>query len=135
MVLVRILLALCLAGCGGIGAGATRYLKQSAPFQQQLTNYQQQLKEIPGLPADQRKPRADALLARIRQSHAALRELKPTSKVKLVHQELDRLYELLEQFVETAATGTGDPSNPKLKRLSSDWATHLKALEQELNRL
>jgi len=133
--LIRILLVLCLAGCGGLGAGGTRYLKQSAVFQQQLTTYQQQLREIPGLPPAERKARADALLARIRESHTALRGLKPTSQVANVHRELDTLYGLLEQFVETAASGSGDPSDPKLKQLSSDWAAHLRALEQELNKL
>ena len=135
MALIRILLVMWLAGCGGLGAGGARYLKQSAVFQQQLTTYQQQLKEIPGLPPAQRKPRADDLLVRIRESHNALRELKPTSRVARVHQELDTLYGLLEQFVETAASGSGDPSDPKLKQLSSDWSTHLRALEQELNKL
>lgn len=130
------LIALLLWGCGGgLSTAATQYLKEASAYQADLQTYQTELRQIPRLPPAERKPAADRLAARIKERHAQLEKMQVPNSVSRVHQETLELYKTLEQFVDYASSGSGDPRDPKLKKISDDWARHLEALQVELNRL
>lgn len=123
--------ALLLVGCGGLDNKGIHYLKQSQPFQQNLTLYQQKLKEIGALPPEKRHAASDQLLAQVQAEHKKLGQLEPTPKVMPFHQELEALYGTMEAFVKSS----GDPSDPRVAKLAKEWADHLDKLNQELQHL
>ena len=124
--------ALLLVGCGGgLDSKGVHYLKQSQPFQQSLTVYQKALKEIGGLAPDKRAAAANDLLAQVQAEHKKLGQLEPTPKVMPVHQELEALYTTIEGFIKSS----GDPADPRVAKLTKEWADHLDKLNQELQHL
>jgi len=132
MKVLILMIALILVGCGGgLDNKGIHYLKQSQPFQQNLTLYQQKLKDIGGLAPDKRAGAANELLAQVQEEHKKLGLLEPTPKVMPVHQELDALYTTMEAFIRSS----GDPSDPRVAKLSKEWADHLNKLNQELQHL
>jgi hypothetical protein len=131
-----VVLVLLLCGCGGgLGAAAADYLKKASPYQADLQVFQAQLRQIPTLPSKERKPAALALSARVRENKTKLQALEAPASVQRLHSETLELYNILEAFIDAAATGSGTAGDPKLKKLSSDWAVHLEALQAELQRL
>ena len=124
--------ALLLIGCGGgLDNKGIHYLKQSQPFQQNLTIYQQKLKDIGGLPPDKRFAASNELLAQVQAEHKKLAQLETTPKVMPVHQELDALYTTMEAYVKSS----GVPSDPRVAKLAKEWADHLDKMNQELQHL
>lgn len=131
-----VLFAFLFLGCAqGISSQAARYLKDSGPFQQGLSGYQEKLKEIPALPPEQRQGRANTLREELRRDREKLAALKPPPSVEKLHQELSELYRILDEFVVQATTSSGLPSDPKLQALAKEWSQHLKALQEEVQRL
>lgn len=129
------LLALTLLGCGGLSTQAARYLKQSEPFQVQLSYYQRELKLSSNLPLAQREARVRELLGQVEAGHAQLRRLNPPRSVSAVHQELDTLYLTMENFLKACLSGSGDTSDPKVQQLAREWTQHLDQLQKELQKL
>ena len=123
--------ALLLVGCGGLDNKGIHYLKQSQPFQQNLTAFQQKLKEVGALPPDKRSAASKELLAEVEAEHKKLGQLETTPKVMPVHRELEALYSTMEAFVKSS----GDPADPRVAKLSKEWADHLDKLNQELQHL
>jgi len=128
-------LALCLIGCGGLSTAAARYLKQSEPFQKDLTQYQVQIKQASKLPWEQRAQRTRELLAQLQTQHGQLQKLKPPRSVTSVHRELDQLYTTMDLFLQACLAGRGDASDPKVRQLSGEWTQHLDQLQLELQKL
>ena len=128
-------LAMWLLGCGGLSSQASRYLKQSEPFQQHLTQYQQQLKEVAKIPPAQRAQRTRELLSQVQSDHQQLQQLKPPASVVPVHRELEQLYATMEQFLQACLAGSGDTSDPQVRKLAGEWAKHLDQLQVELQNL
>lgn len=133
--LAGILVGLLMMGCGGLSTGAAKYLKESEPFQRQLSEYQQELKRSAQLPQPQRAETVRQLLARVQAQHQQLQQLSPTKSVAAVHRELDTLYTTMENFLQACLLGSGDMSDPKVKALASQWTQHLDQLQVELQKL
>jgi Zn-dependent oligopeptidase len=126
---------MCLLGCGGLSTQGAKYLKQSEPFQRHLTEYQLRLKQSARLPYTQRAESVRQLLQQVRAQHEQLRQLKPPPSVAAVHRELETLYSTMEEFLQACLNGSGDLSDPKVKKLAEQWAQHLDRLQVELQRL
>ena len=132
MKVLILMAALLVVGCGGgLDNNGIHYLKQSQSFQQNLTSYQQKLKDIGGLPPDKRAAAANELLAQVQAEHVKLGQLEPTPKVMPVHQELEALYTTMEAFIKSS----GDRNDPRVSKLTKEWADHLDKLNQELQHL
>ncbi len=125
----------CLLGCGGLSTQGARYLKQSEPYQRQLPQFQQQLKQSSQLPPEQRVKSIQQLLLQVQTQHQQLQQLTPPKSVQAVHAELDTLYTTMEEFLKACLAGTGDLSDPKVKKLAGQWAEHLDKLQIELQKL
>ena len=130
MKVLILMMALLLAGCGGLDSQSVHYLRKSQPFQTNLQSYQKKLKEVSVVPSEQRGDAARALLAEVEADHKKLAELDPSPKVMPVHKELDQLYVTMEDFIKFHLSGKGDP-----KALSKQWADHLDKLQVELQHL
>jgi len=131
-----LLLAFLFLGCAqGLSSQAAKYLKDSGPFQQGLSSYQEKLKEIPALPVEQRQAYVDKLRQELRQDREKLAPHKPPASVEKVHQELTELYRILDEFLVQATTSSGHPGDTKLQGLAKEWSQHLNALQEEVQRL
>ncbi|MBX3168549.1 MAG: hypothetical protein KF760_14125 [Candidatus Eremiobacteraeota bacterium] len=135
MKVLILMVALLLAGCGGLDGQSVHYLRQSQPFQTKLQSYQTKLKEVSAVPLEQRGAAAKALLAEVEADHKKLGELTPSAKVMPVHKELDTLYTTLEDFIKATLSGRGDAKDPRVGQLSKQWADHLDKLQVELQHL
>lgn len=135
MKVLILMVALFLAGCGGLDGQSVHYLRQSQPFQTKLQSYQTKLKEVAAVPMEQRSGAAKALLSEVEADHKKLGELKPSDKVMPVHKELDTLYTTMEDFIKVTLSGSGDSKDPKVGQLSKQWADHLDKLQTELQHL
>lgn len=133
--LVSGLLSLFLCGCGGLGAKGTRYLRESQPFQLELTRIQQEMRQSATLAPPQRLERIQQLLKQTQDNHQRLRQLQPSPKVAAVHQELDTLYTTLEEYLQACLVGSGQNSDPKVEKLTRAWSEHLQKLQDELQKL
>lgn len=133
---IWILTCLWLSGCQqGLSSAASKYLKDSAAYQEKLSQYQVQLREIPTLAPDPRKARGQEILSQIQQDRTALAAMQPPPSVEKVHAELTELYRILEDFLQLAMTSTGDPGDPQAQKLAAEWSQHLQSLQAELERL
>lgn len=135
MKVLILMVALILVGCGGLDGQSVHYLRQSQPFQTKLQSYQTKLKEVAGVPMEQRGAAAKALLSEVEADHKKLGELDPSPKVMPVHKELDTLYATMEEFIKVTLSGRGDAKDPRVGQLSKQWADHLDKLQTELQHL
>ena len=138
---MRLIAALLLAAflTGGCSKppprGLLQYLHQVAPYEKSLGQRMQEMRTIPTLPAQERGAFADHLLADVRAEHARLEALpSPPAGAKL-RVNLLALYRTLEGYLARAASGTGDPQDPELQRLSAEWKQELAVTQSELESL